>query len=86
MSQAKTTTDHAAIHKWAESRRGWPARVESAEKGDDPGILRLGFGEPAGKLAEISRDEFFEKFEKDELAFLFQDEFDSRFDKLVRRK
>jgi hemerythrin HHE cation binding domain-containing protein/Rho termination factor-like protein len=36
-------------------------------------------------LQQISWDEFFEKFEESQLAFLYQDEKDSRFSKLVKR-
>jgi len=37
------------------------------------------------KLEEISWAEFFDAFESNKLAFLYQDEKDSRFNKLVRR-
>jgi hypothetical protein len=86
MSQGKTTTDHTAIRKWAEARGGRPARVKGTGKGDDPGILRIDFGEPDDSLEKISWEEFFEKFEDNELALLFQDEGESRFNKLVHRK
>ena len=36
-------------------------------------------------LQQISWDEFFEKFEESQLAFLYQDEKNSRFSKLVKR-
>ncbi|HEY8261036.1 MAG TPA: hypothetical protein VIG55_07485 [Methylosinus sp.] len=85
MARAQTTTDHETIRKWVEARGGRPARVRRTGKGEDPGILRLDFGEPDAALEEISWNEFFDKFEENELALLFQDERDSRFNKLVHR-
>jgi hypothetical protein len=85
MSQGNTTTDHRFIRKWAEARGGRPARVKATGKGDDPGILRFDFGEKDESLEEISWDEFFEKFDENDLALLYQDEKDSRFNKLIRR-
>ena len=43
MSEAKTTTDHNLIRKWAESRGAKPASVQGTGKKDEPGILRLDF-------------------------------------------
>ena len=86
MSQGKTTTDHKTIRKWAEKMGGRPARVMGTGKGDDPGILRLDFGEPEDKLEEIEWEEFFEKFDENELALVYQDDGKSRFNKLVRRE
>jgi hypothetical protein len=86
MSQAKTTTDHTVIRNWVEARGGRPARVKATGKGKDTGILRFDFGEPDEKLEEIDWDEFFDKFEKSELALLYQDQRDSRFNKLIRRE
>ncbi len=88
MAQAKRTVDHATIKRWAESRGGRPARVKGTGKGEDPGILRFDFGEPDEKLEPISWEEFFEKFEENKLAFLYQEEkggHESRFNKFVER-
>ena len=89
MAEAKTTTDHDEIRKWVESRGGRPAAVSATGAGDDPGILRINFDEPGGDddpgLEEISWDEWFRAFEDNGLAFLYQDEGDSRFNKLVSR-
>ena len=92
MSEAKTTTDHAAIKRWVEERGGRPVSVEGTEKGGEhAGVLRIDFpghGEDEG-FAELSWEEFFEKFEKEKLAFLHQDETkdgsESRFFKFVQR-
>ncbi len=86
MSEAKTTTNHDQIRKWAESRDGHPAMVETGGKG---GILRIDFGEPEENLEPIDWDTFFRIFEDNKLAFLYQDEVKgggtSRFNKFVER-
>jgi hypothetical protein len=86
MSQGNTTTDHKEIRRWAESRGGRPARVKDTGRGEDPGILRIDFGERDEGLEEIEWDEFFEKFEESELALLYDESKNSRFNKLIHRK
>lgn len=91
-TKSRTTTDHREIRKWAEARGGHPARVkESADhppKGRTGGILRIDFGEPEESLERISWEEFFETFDGNHLAFLYQEEAKhggtSRFFKFVR--
>lgn len=86
MSSSKTTTDHDEIRKWAEARDGHPAKVDTGGKG---GILRIDFGEKEDNLEPIEWEEFFEIFDKNKLAFLYQDETkdggESRFNKFVER-
>lgn len=86
MSEAKTTTNHDEIRKWAEARGGRPPRVRDAGPG---GLLRIDFGEPEKELEEIGWDRFFEIFDQNDLAFLYQDKTEdggtSRFNKLVNR-
>lgn len=90
---AHTTTDHDFIRRWVEERGGRPARVKGTGGGDDPGMLRIDFPGYSGEdsLDEISWEEFFEKFEENNLALLHRDmehkngELD-RFNKLVSRK
>lgn len=88
---AKATIDHDEIRKWVEERGGCPARVESTGKGGVPGVLRIDYPGFSGvrSLEKISWDEFFDWFDKNELAFLHQDETASgkisRFSKLVSR-
>lgn len=93
MASARTTTDHEEIRKWAEERGGKPSCVKrTGAKADDPGIIRINFpgysGE--GSLEEISWDEWFQKFDANGLALLFQDETrngeKSNFNKLVNRQ
>jgi hypothetical protein len=87
MSSAKTTTDHETIRRWAEERGGHPARVKGTGKASDKtdGLLRIDFGEPTEGLERITWYDFFQAFEDNKLAFLYQDERDSRFVKLVSR-
>ena len=83
---AKTTTDHDTNRKWAEARDGKPATVKGTGKGEEAGLLRINFpGYAEDNLEDISWEEFFEKFEEKKLAFLYQDEKDSRFSKLINR-
>ena len=85
--KSKVTTDHDEIRRWTEERGGWPATVKATEKGDKPGILRIDYPGFSGEdtLEKISWEEFFEAFEKNKLAFLYQDDKDSRFSKLIDR-
>jgi hypothetical protein len=90
-NETKVTTDHDEIRRWAQERGGKPARVKGTEAGgDDAGILRIDFpGGEEDRLEEISWDEWFQKFDEENLAFLYQDEVksgdESRFFKLVKR-
>jgi hypothetical protein len=92
MSEAKTTTDHETIRRWVEERGGRPVSVQGTErKGEDAGILRIDFpgrGTDEG-FTELSWDEFFQKFDREQLAFLYQEETkggdESRFFKFVQR-
>jgi hypothetical protein len=84
-SETKTTTDHDEIRRWAEEHGGRPARVK------DTNILRIDFPGGAGddELEDISWDEWFQIFDSQNLAFLYQerraDGEDSTFHKLVSR-
>ena len=87
MSEARQTTDHDEIRRWAEERGGRPARV--AATADEGGILRIDFDEPEEELEQIDWDTFFEVFEDRGLAFLHQDRTEdgavSRFSRFVDR-
>jgi hypothetical protein len=85
---AKVTTDHDFIRRWVEQRGGCPATVKRTSRGGDPGLLRIDYPGFSGAttLVPISWDEFFDKFEDNNLAFLYQDKRDSRFSKLVARE
>lgn len=89
---SKTTTDHKEIRKWAEERGGKPTHVKGTGSANDVGILRIDFpgysGE--GKLEPISWDEFFKKFDEQQLAFTYQEKTAegerSNFNKLISRQ
>jgi hypothetical protein len=86
MSSAKATVDHDTIRHWVEKHGGCPAHVKSTGSQQDPGILRIDFTGFSGQqsLEQISWDEFFESFDANKLAFLYQDD-EGRFNKLVSR-
>lgn len=91
MSSATPTTDHDEIRRWAEERGGHPAIVAATAENDRPGaILRIDFDDPGGDddpgLKRIGWEEFFRIFDENDLAFLRQDEDDSRFNKFVARE
>lgn len=90
MASSKTTTDHDFIRKWAQQRGGRPTVAKGTERRQEGvGVLRFDFGEKEASLEEISWDEFFDTFEKKNLALLYQDETaegaQSRFFKFVER-
>ena len=88
-SQSKTTTEHDEIRRWVEEHDGQPATVEGT--GDPVGVLRIDFPGGAGEdqLRHVDWDTWFEKFDKENLAFLYQERKasgeDSTFFKLVSR-
>lgn len=53
MTEARTTTDHGTIRRWAEKRGGSPAKVQGTEDRSGEGILRFDFAEPDAKLEKI---------------------------------
>ena len=88
---SKTTTNHNDIRNWVEERGGKPARVKDTTKAGSGGLLRINYPGYSGEdtLETISWEEFFEAFEENNLAFLYQDETkdgkESRFSKLIDR-
>ena len=89
-NQSKTTQDREEIRQWAEERGGKPSHVKSTESSDDVGILRIDFPGYSGgdSLETISWDEFFEKFDEQKLALVYQEETAegerSNFNKIVK--
>jgi hypothetical protein len=90
-SESKVTTNHDEIRRWVEKRGGHPARVKDTERRGSTGLLRIDYPGYSGgdTLEEISWDEFFEGFDENNLAFLYQektkDGSQSRFSKLIDR-
>ena len=89
-AQTKTTTDHDEIRRWVEEHGGKPAVVRQTKNGEG-GVLRIDFPGGAGEdeLEPVSWDEWFEIFDSNRLALLYQEQKaggeDSTFFKLVRR-
>ncbi len=86
----RATTDHEEIRQWVEKHGGRPAITKKTGIGEDDGVLMLEFpDEETGKeLQEISWEDFFDKFEEDNLALLYkdmEDETGRHFHQLVRR-
>lgn len=89
--ERKVLTDHDEIRAWAEERSATPSQVASTATEDDVGIIRLDFpgytGE--GTLEAIEWDQWFEKFDENELALIVQQTTaegePSNFNKLVKR-
>lgn len=87
--ESKTTTDHDVIRRWIEQRGGMPAKVRGTGNNNDPGLLRIIFKKSDDRLEAISWEDFFTKFDDNNLAFLYQDEKssgeESRFFKFIRQ-
>jgi hypothetical protein len=85
---AKTTTDHGEIQRWVKARGGYPAHVKRTATRNDPGVLRIDYPGYSGgqSLERITWSSFFEWFERNNLALLYQDTPRSRFSKLVARE
>lgn len=88
----KTTTDHDQIREWAEARGAKPACVKGTGKKRPGYMIRLDFPGFSGaeSLQEITWDEFFEQFDKNKLALIYQERTaegeTSNFNKFVSRK
>ena len=88
--EAHQTSNHEEIRRWTESRGGRPATVKGTEHGSEhAGVLRISF-DGDRDLEQISWDEFFDKFDGADLAFLYQertkDGQPSRFFKFVNKR
>jgi len=91
---SRVTTDHEAIRRWAEARDGKPACVLGTGGKGDVGMIRVEFpGRPQSEhenLKEISWDDWFEAFDENGLALVYEEETSdgrpSRFNKIVARE
>ena len=73
--EGKVTTDRDLIRSWVEARAGWPAVVKKYRDSELVEDLRFGFpgceiGEP---LEAIPWDQFFERFDRQQLVFLYKE-------------
>lgn len=90
MASSKNTRDHEEIRRWAEERGAVP-EVRSTEQDGEPGILRLCFPKARNSndqhLSEISWEDFFRKFDENDLELVYQEKTASgnrsNFNKLV---
>ena len=88
---SKVTTDHDEIREWVEERGGQPTQVKGTGDDESPGVLRIDYPGFSGEetLEPITWEEFFEAFDENNLAFLYQEETKdgeiSRFSKLIDR-
>jgi len=74
---SKRTTDHNEIRHWVEARGGKPATIAGTEKGnEEAGLLRIDMpgGSSNPPLQPISWNDFFEKFDQEKLAMVYQEE------------
>jgi hypothetical protein len=72
-SRAITTTDHDEIRRWVEAKEGYPAVVDESGPEYEPGQLRIDYAGYDGeeKLRRITWEEFFERFDRHNLAFFY---------------
>jgi hypothetical protein len=91
-SDTRVTTDHDDIRRWVEDHGGKPVAVKGTGSAQDPGVLRIDFPGGAGDeyFEPMEWDDWFRKFDENDLAFLYQetkaDGSDSTFFKLVSRE
>jgi len=91
MTLSRTTRNHDEIRKWAEARGAVPSEVVGTHKPGKTGILRFEFPDAPNrndaKLREISWEEFFEKFDENDLELVYQEKTaegqKSNFNKLI---
>ncbi|MFW5977945.1 MAG: hypothetical protein ACOCP2_01755 [Halohasta sp.] len=67
------TTDHETIREWVEARDGQPAHTTGQVDDDAASLYIVQEDEEMEGLDSLSWDEFFETFEAEELAFVYQD-------------
>jgi hypothetical protein len=65
----KLTADHAEIRRWVEAHGGHPGLVETSDGRD-----RLAVGFDSGTCRRVSWEEFFERFDRESLAFAYNPE------------
>jgi len=90
-NSSRVLTDHDEIRRWAEERDARPSAVQRTHTDDSVGIIRLDFPGYSGEnsLEEIEWDEWFDKFDDNNLALIVQDQMAggerSNFNKIVSR-
>ncbi|RPI82030.1 MAG: hypothetical protein EHM41_19370 [Chloroflexi bacterium] len=77
VTQGYVTIDHHQIKKWVHERSGWPAMKASRfTVRESDKVLSIGFTgcENDELLIPISWEEFFKKFDEQNLAFMYEDQ------------
>ena len=76
MAKSRYTVDPEIIRRWVEERGGRPAVVKVRSRSDyDAAAPRIDFPQyrSTGVLQRISWDQFFQKFDEKQLAFVYQE-------------
>jgi|SRR5687768_11888920 len=75
-SETRRTTDHDEIRQWVEQHDGSPAVVRGTGSKNSLGVLRFDFPGGAGedKLEHIDWEEWFDTFDSNNLALLYQEQ------------
>lgn len=90
--KSRVLTDRDEIRSWAEERDAQPACVRGTGSEEDLGMIRLDFPGYSGEtsLEPIEWDEWFQKFEENNLALLVEDQTargeQSNFNKIIGRE
>lgn len=87
MADSKVTTDHEEIRQWVEEHDGRPAAVPIQTDRGSRRVVKIYFPDQYvnDPIEDITWDEFFSQFEEKDLAFIYQDDEDSRFFRIVER-
>jgi hypothetical protein len=73
--EGKVTTDPEVIKAWVEARKGYPAVTRHVSGSSISDVLQIGFtGWEDNSLSQIPWEEFFERFNRDQLVFLYQED------------
>ena len=64
---SKIITDHDEIRTWVEEGGGQPGKMAETE------LLTVYFGQPESDIAPLEWEEFFEIFDRSNLAFMYED-------------
>jgi len=73
--EGKVTTNKSTIREWVEARKGWPAVDRKIRDTEVITFLQIGFPESERtSFTEIPWDKFFEMFDTQQLAFLYEEQ------------
>lgn len=84
---SKMTRNHDEIRRWAQEHGAIPCEVAGMDRNGDASVLRFEFSNApnrSGNVKEVSWDEFFTKFDQNNLQLLYQDQNGSNFNKIIR--